>query len=120
MLALLLLIGAKVRNRRGVVAAARFDSFSTSSTLYPARADSTASFRAAAGEDTDPAPSDTHILAGDITDTDVLVSWFTELNRFARIKVNVITFGDLGVDPEFLKALAERNGGVFVQVPEVK
>ncbi len=58
--------------------------------------------------------------AGDITDTEVLASWFTELNRFARVKVNVITFGNLGVDPEFLRALAERNGGVFIQVPEVR
>jgi hypothetical protein len=58
--------------------------------------------------------------AGDITDTDVLNSWFRELNRFARVKVNVITFGNLGVDPEFLRRLAEDNGGVFVQVPEVK
>jgi hypothetical protein len=57
---------------------------------------------------------------GDITDTEVLNSWFRELNRFARVKVNVITFGNLGVDPEFLRRLAEDNGGVFVQVPEVR
>ncbi|MHC4473296.1 MAG: vWA domain-containing protein, partial [Planctomycetota bacterium] len=57
---------------------------------------------------------------GDIIDPDVLVEWFIELNRFARVKVHVITFGRLGVDPEFLRRLAEENGGVFVQVPEVK
>jgi len=57
---------------------------------------------------------------GDITDTEVLNSWFRELNRFARVKVNVVTFGNLGVDPEFLRHLAEDNGGVFVQVPEVR
>jgi len=57
---------------------------------------------------------------GDITDTEVLNSWFRELNRFARVKVNVITFGNLGVDPEFLRRLAEDNGGVFVQVPSVR
>jgi hypothetical protein len=58
--------------------------------------------------------------AGDITEGDVLASWFHELNRFARVKVSVITFGNLGVDPEFLKRLATENGGVFVQVPEVR
>lgn len=57
---------------------------------------------------------------GDITDSDVLASWFRELNRFARVKVNVITFGNLGVDPVFLRRLAEENNGVFVQVPEVR
>jgi HEAT repeats/PBS lyase HEAT-like repeat len=58
--------------------------------------------------------------AGDITDAEVLASWFRELNRFARVKVNVITFGNLGVDPEFLRRLAEENSGKFVQVPEVR
>ncbi|MEN8149023.1 MAG: HEAT repeat domain-containing protein, partial [Planctomycetota bacterium] len=57
---------------------------------------------------------------GDITNTEVLNSWFRELNRFARVKVNVITFGNLGIDPVFLRRLAEDNGGVFVQVPEVR
>ncbi len=58
--------------------------------------------------------------AGDMTDADVLASWFAELNRFARVKVNVITFGNLGVDAEFLRRLAEENGGVFVQVPDAR
>lgn len=58
--------------------------------------------------------------SGDITDADILASWFRELNRFARVKVNVITFGNLGVDPEFLRRLADENGGVFVQVPEAR
>jgi len=54
---------------------------------------------------------------GDITQPDVLRSWFRELNRFARIRVNVITFGSTEIDPVFMQALAEQNGGVFVQVP---
>ncbi len=58
--------------------------------------------------------------AGDMTDADVLASWFRELNRFARVKVNVITFGNLGVDAEFLKRLATENGGKFVQVPDAR
>ncbi|MCU0726792.1 MAG: HEAT repeat domain-containing protein [Planctomycetes bacterium] len=57
---------------------------------------------------------------GDITEADVLASWYRELNRFARVKTNVITFGNLGVDTEFLRRLAEENGGVFVQVPEAR
>ena len=58
--------------------------------------------------------------AGDMTDADVLASWFQELNRFARVKVNVITFGNLGVDAEFLKRLATENRGKFVQVPDAR
>ena len=55
--------------------------------------------------------------AGDITDADTLLSWFRELNRFARLKVNVITFGKLESNPEFLRRLAEENGGKFIEVP---
>jgi HEAT repeat protein len=58
--------------------------------------------------------------SGDITEPDALLSWFAELNRFARVKVNVITFGRLGSDPAFLRSLAEDNGGTFVLVPEVR
>jgi hypothetical protein len=54
---------------------------------------------------------------GDILQPDVLRSWFREMNRFARIRVHVITFGTTEIDPVFLKGLAEDNGGVFVQVP---
>ena len=57
---------------------------------------------------------------GDITDTDTLLGWFREYNRFARLKVNVITFGKLEMNPEFLRRLAEENGGQFIQVPSVK
>jgi hypothetical protein len=57
---------------------------------------------------------------GDITDSDTLLSWYTELNRFARIRTHVIAFGRTGVDTEFLKRLAEENGGRCVLVPEAK
>ena len=56
---------------------------------------------------------------GDITDPVVLLSWFEELNRFARVRVHVITFGVLETDADFLRPLAERHGGTFVQVPQV-
>jgi len=55
--------------------------------------------------------------AGDITDADTLLSWFRELNRFARLKVNVITFGKLESNPVFLRRLAVENGGKFIEVP---
>jgi hypothetical protein len=57
---------------------------------------------------------------GDITDTDTLLSWYGELNRFARIRTNVITFGKLELNPEFLRRLAEENGGRHIQVPATR
>ncbi len=54
---------------------------------------------------------------GDITDTDLLLAWFRELNRFARIRVHVVTFGKLDTNPEFLRRLAEENGGIYTPVP---
>jgi hypothetical protein len=57
---------------------------------------------------------------GDITEADVLLSWYTELNRFARIRTHVIAFGRTGVDTVFLQRLAAENGGRFVLVPEAK
>jgi HEAT repeat protein len=58
--------------------------------------------------------------AGDIRDPDTLLSWFAERNQFARLKVNVITFGHQESNPEFLRGLAEGNGGAFVEIPAVK
>jgi HEAT repeats len=57
---------------------------------------------------------------GDITDTDTLLAWYGELNRFARIRTHVITFGRLEMNPEFLRRLAEENGGRFIQVPATR
>ncbi len=54
---------------------------------------------------------------GDITDTESLLSWLREQNRFARVRIHVITFGKLESDPEFLRRLAGENGGRLVEVP---
>jgi hypothetical protein len=60
---------------------------------------------------TDGSPTD-----GEITKTDELRAWFREQNRFARLKVHVITMGAMGVELEFLPAFAQENGGQFVQL----
>jgi HEAT repeat protein len=60
---------------------------------------------------TDGTPTD-----GEITKTDELRTWFKEQNRFARLKVHVITMGSMGVELEFLPAFAHENGGQFVQL----
>jgi len=57
---------------------------------------------------------------GDITEPEILLSWFQERNRFARIRVHVITFGRLEMNENLLRPLAEANGGRFVQVPEAE
>jgi hypothetical protein len=57
---------------------------------------------------------------GDITDGDVLVEWYTDLNRYARVKTHTLTFGTIEVDVKLLAAMAERNGGKFTLVPELK
>jgi hypothetical protein len=58
--------------------------------------------------------------AGEIRDPDTLVSWFEERNQFARIRMNIVTFGHAESNMEFLKKLAEDNGGAFVEIPAVK
>jgi HEAT repeats len=60
---------------------------------------------------TDGSPTD-----GEITKTDELRAWFREQNRFARLRVHVITMGAMGVELEFLPAFAQENGGQFVQL----
>jgi HEAT repeat protein len=60
---------------------------------------------------TDGTPTD-----GEITKTDELRAWFREQNRFARLRVHVITMGDMGVEIEFLPAFAAENGGQFVHL----
>ena len=54
--------------------------------------------------------------AGEITNSDVLLEWFTALNRYARVKTHVIAFGSRGVDIDLLRRMAEQNGGKFVHV----
>lgn len=55
---------------------------------------------------------------GDITEPDVLLDWISERNRFARMRIHVITFGSREARTDFLAAFARQNGGTFVQVPE--
>jgi HEAT repeat protein len=57
---------------------------------------------------------------GDIVDGDTLLEWYTGLNRYARVKTHTITFGLVNVDMPLLRGLAERNGGRFTIVPELK
>jgi len=55
---------------------------------------------------------------GDILDADVIVEWYTGLNRYARVTTHTISFGLTGVDEVLLRGMAERNGGRFTLVPE--
>jgi hypothetical protein len=57
---------------------------------------------------------------GDIVDADVILEWYTGLNRYARVKTHTITFGLMNVDMPLLRGMAERNGGKFTIVPEVR
>ena len=62
---------------------------------------------------TDGTPTD-----GALTDPEMLLRWYTELNRYARVRTHTVAFGALGVDERLLEALAKRNGGTFSQVGE--
>jgi hypothetical protein len=57
---------------------------------------------------------------GDILDADVILEWYTGLNRYARVTTHTITFGTVGVDVPLLRGMAERNGGKLTIVPEKK
>lgn len=57
---------------------------------------------------------------GEVTDADTLLDWYTELDRYARIRTHVVVYGSLGVDEDLLEALAARNRGRFVQVRELR
>jgi HEAT repeat protein len=61
---------------------------------------------------TDGAPT-----AGDLVDPDVLLSWFKERNRLARLRLHVVTFQTIDTDLKFLQALASAGGGAFVAIP---
>jgi hypothetical protein len=56
---------------------------------------------------------------GDILDADVIIEWYTGLNRYARVTTHTITFGLVETDVPLLRGMAERNGGTFTIVPEV-
>lgn len=55
---------------------------------------------------------------GEIVDADALLAWFDGLNRYARIRVHVVAYGQMGIDLQFLQHLAEDNGGEFIHVLE--
>jgi len=55
---------------------------------------------------------------GDITQPPALLEWYTGLNRYARVRTHVIAFGSKGLEVDFLRAMAERNGGTFVWAQE--
>ena len=55
---------------------------------------------------------------GEITAAPELLGWFEDLNRFAKVKLHVVAFGNLGVDLEFLQKLAAAGDGDFIHVPE--
>lgn len=72
----------------------------------------------------DPIPDTVYFLTdgsptrGEITSTPELLSWFEDLNRFAKVELHVIALGNLGVDLDFLRELAASGGGDFIHVPE--
>jgi HEAT repeat protein len=55
---------------------------------------------------------------GEIVETEPLLSWMRDVNRFAKVELHVIAMGNLGVDLAFLERLATENGGEFVHVPD--
>jgi len=60
---------------------------------------------------TDGTPTD-----GEITKADELLAWFSERNRFARLRVHVIAMGTTSVDVDFLRKLATQNSGIFLHM----
>jgi hypothetical protein len=72
----------------------------------------------------DPIPDTVYFLTdgsptrGEITSTPELLSWFQDLNRFAKVELHVIAMGTLGVDLEFLRKLAASGGGEFIHIAE--
>ena len=74
--------------------------------------------------DLDPIPDTVYFLTdgsptrGEITTADELLSWFENLNRFAKVELHVIAMGNLGVDIQFLQRLAKVGGGEFIHVRE--
>jgi hypothetical protein len=58
--------------------------------------------------------------AGEIIDADEILAWFNGLNRYARIRVHVVAYGNMGIDLVFLGHLAEDNGGKLINIAEAK
>ena len=80
--------------------------------------DTNANFRAT--PDTITFLTDGRPTKGEMLDADTLLEWYTGLNRYARVKTHTITFGLIGIDMPLLRNMAEKNGGVFLIVPEKK
>ncbi len=72
----------------------------------------------------DPIPDTVYFLTdgsptrGEITGTPELLGWFRNLNRFAKVRLHVVAFGNLGVDIDFLRSLAAAGDGDLIHVPE--
>ena len=72
----------------------------------------------------DPIPDTIYFLTdgtptrGEITDPDTILSWMRDVNRFAKVELNVIAMGNMGVDLDFLRKLAVENHGEFIHVPD--
>ncbi len=57
---------------------------------------------------------------GEITDTETILSWMRDVNRFAKVDLHVIAMGSLGLDLPFLERLAKENHGDFINIPDKK
>jgi HEAT repeat protein len=74
----------------------------------------------------DPIPDTIYFLTdgtptrGEIMDTETILSWMRDVNRFAKVELNVIAMGSLGLDLPFLRRLAAENGGEFTHIPDHK
>jgi hypothetical protein len=74
----------------------------------------------------DPIPDTIYFLTdgtptrGEMTDTETILSWMRDVNRFAKVELHVIAMGSIGVDVAFLRRLASENDGEFIQVPDRK
>jgi len=53
---------------------------------------------------------------GEITYSDELLGWFSEQNRFARLRVHVIAMGTTSVDTKFLRSFSEDNDGIYLHL----
>jgi von Willebrand factor type A domain len=75
------------------------------------------------GAQLDPIPDTIYFLTdgtptrGEITDTDTILSWMRDVNRFAKVELHIIAMGTMGVDLGFLQRLADENFGTFTHVP---
>ena len=58
--------------------------------------------------------SDGEATAGEVKDPDTILRLVEEVNRYQMIRINTV-FTGMGAGADFLRRLAEQNGGVFVQ-----